>query len=165
MADEHPLERQNAIERAIQLEGPKDPDNFKMPDGRTLTAVRQANEEKHQDEFLDEAKMLGARTRELSIPEFSKGKNLVMTSVGNLVDVTPPPAVEKVEHVSIAELRTAAADVAPPGDFDAPRSGESMPSAAGQSGTSSSMTGTSSPPSSAPSGKAAGEVTSSDISS
>jgi hypothetical protein len=42
----HPLDRQNAIERDIQLKGSKDPDNFKMPDGRTLAEVRQDNQKK-----------------------------------------------------------------------------------------------------------------------
>lgn len=97
MAEPHPLDEQNAIERKIQLEGPQDPDNFRMPDGRTLTQVRQELHEKHTQEFKEEDEALRARSRELSRPEFSKGGKLVMTSVGNILDVTEPKKVEKTE--------------------------------------------------------------------
>jgi hypothetical protein len=164
MADEkfeHPLDRQNAIEREIQLEGPKDPENFKMPDGRTLAEVRQANEEIHQKEFIDEAKMIGARTREMSAGGLTKGKNLVVSSVGNIIDVTPPPEIEKREYVPLAHARSSAADQEPPEDFEASKSGEPFPSAAGQSG----FTPASStlPPSSTPTEKSSGEISSEDI--
>ena len=105
----HPLDRQNAIERAIQLEGSKDPDNFKMPDGRTLTEVRQSNDEIHRKEFQEDSRMIARRTREMSIPEFTKGKDLVVTKAGNIVDVTTPPPIE--ENVTLAKSRTTAAEI------------------------------------------------------
>ncbi len=102
--DEHPLARQNSIERAIQLEGPKDPDKFKMPDGRSLTEVRKANQETEDVEYQDEVKMLAERTREQSIGEYSKGEKLVMTKAGNLIDVTEPTVSE--DTVTMATSRT-----------------------------------------------------------
>lgn len=125
----HPLDKQNALERAIQLEGSKDPDNFKMPDGRSLGDVRRANEEIHYEEFLEESKMIARRTREVSIPEFSKGKDLVMTRAGSLIDVTPSP-VNK-DTVTMATSRTTSAEIdagvlKAPSAFEAPKSMEPM---------------------------------------
>lgn len=105
----HPLDRQNAIERSIQIEGSKDPEHFKMPDGRTLAEVQRANRTSEDAEYQDEIQMLAQRTREQSMPEFQKGKKLVMTSVGNLVDVTEPVSSEKT--ITLAKSRTTAADI------------------------------------------------------
>lgn len=116
---EHPLETQNAIERKIQLEGSKDPENFKMPDGRTLSEVRKTLQDQHQKEFVTEAKTIGRTTREMS-PVLNKGKDLVMTGPGNIIDVTEPPKSEKKERRSLAEMRTAA-DVNVPEDFEEPK--------------------------------------------
>ena len=96
MADvKHPLDEQNAIERKIQLEGPRDPDNFKMPDGRTLTEVRRSLNEKHTKEFKEEDQMVRARSRELSNPELSKGEKRIVTEAGNIIDVTEPKKPEE----------------------------------------------------------------------
>lgn len=105
----HPLDRQNAIERDIQLKGGQDPDNFKMPDGRTLAQVRQANQVIQDAEYQEEIQMLARRTREQSIPEFQKGKNLVMTSAGNIIDVTE--SVVSEDPVTMAKSRTTAVDI------------------------------------------------------
>lgn len=105
----HPLDRQNEIERAIQLEGPKDPDKFKMPDGRSLTEVRQANQAAQVAEYQEEIKMVSQRTREQSIPEFQKGEKLVMTKSGNLIDVTEPK--ESDVTITLAESRTTSAEI------------------------------------------------------
>jgi hypothetical protein len=123
----HPLDNQNRIERAIQLEGSKDPDKFKMPDGRTLTEVRNDVAILHADEYQKEIQMVAHRTRESSIPEFTKGKDLVMTRVGNLVDVTSPPPIE--DNVTMATSRTTSEDIAAgviksPGSFEPPKSME-----------------------------------------
>lgn len=96
MADTHPLDEQNAIERKIQLEGPKDPDNFRMPDGRTLTEVRTALNDQHKAEFKENDEKSRLRSRELSLPELSKGGNLVMTGAGNIIDVTEPKEKETI---------------------------------------------------------------------
>ena len=149
----HPLDRQNAIERAIQLEGPENPDEFKMPDGRTLTEVRQSNAEIHAKEFLEENKMIGRRTRELSIPEFSKGKDLVMTPAGNIVDVTPPPIPE--ETTTLSKSRTSAAEVEegvipPPSDTAPPKSMEPMGTFTSQPGATTPTTAPAGAPSATP---------------
>ena len=86
----HPLDKQNALERDIQLNGPKDPDNYRMPDGRTLSEVRKHLDDQHKKEFETETEMILARTRELS-PTSHVGENLVMTKAGNIIDVTTPP--------------------------------------------------------------------------
>lgn len=105
----HPLDRQNAIERAIQLEGPKDPDKFKMPDGRSLTEVREANQQAEDAEYQEEVKMLAERTREQSIAEYSKGGELVMTKAGNIIDVTEP--VPSDDTVTLSKSRTTMEDI------------------------------------------------------
>jgi hypothetical protein len=94
MAETHPLDEQNAIERKIQLEGPRDPDNFRMPDGRTLTEVRTALNDQHKSEFKENDEKSRLRSRELSLPELSKGEKLVMTTTGSVIDVTEPKKVE-----------------------------------------------------------------------
>lgn len=105
----HPLDRQNAIERAIQLDGPKDPDNFKMPDGRTLTEVREANLATQDAEYQEELQMIAARTREQSVAELQKGEKLVMTPTGSIVDVTEP--VPSEQTISMATSRTTMAEI------------------------------------------------------
>lgn len=100
MAETHPLDEQNAIERKIQLEGPQDPENFRMPDGRTLADVRRDLYDKHTKEFKEDDNALRAHSRKLSRPEFSKGGKLVMTSAGNIIDVTEPKKVEKTEQTT-----------------------------------------------------------------
>ena len=127
----HPLDRQNALERAIQLEGSKDPSKFKMPDGRTLAEVRQSNEVTQQKEYQEETMMIARRTREMSIPEFSKGKDLVVTQVGNIIDVTAPPPIK--DNVTMATSRTTMSEleagiVKPPSVNDPKKSMESMDS-------------------------------------
>lgn len=100
MAETHPLDEQNSIERKIQLEGPQDPDNFRMPDGRTLTQVRQELHDKHVEEFKKDDETLRAVNRELTRPELNKGGKLVMTSAGNIIDVTEPNKVKKTEETT-----------------------------------------------------------------
>lgn len=124
----HPLDRQNALERAIQLEGSKDPDNFKMPDGRTLTEVRQSNYAVESANYQEEIRMVAQRTREQSIPEFQKGDKLVMTSTGNLIDVTEPIISE--DTVTMAKSRTTSSEIAE-GVIQPRQEGLSNPSTAG----------------------------------
>jgi hypothetical protein len=106
----HPLDRQNAIERDIQLNGPKDPDHFKMPDGRTLSEVREANDETQSAEYQEEIQMLANRTREQSITGLQKGGKLVMTKPGNLIDITEPETSD-TPAVTMATSRTTAAEI------------------------------------------------------
>lgn len=97
MADErieHPFDKQFDLEREIQLEGARNPDNYKMPDGRTLTQVRQDLENQHKEEYKEETAMIQDTTRKASHPELVKGDKLVMTSAGTIVDVTPSPKKE-----------------------------------------------------------------------
>jgi hypothetical protein len=105
----HPLDRQNAIERDIQLKGSKDPDNFKMPDGRTLAEVRQDNQKKQDEDYQNEIRMVAQRTREQSIAEFQKGQNLSMTPAGNIIDVTEPKRSEK--PITMKTSRTTMEDI------------------------------------------------------
>lgn len=107
----HPLDRQNEIERAIQLEGAQDPDNFKMPDGRTLSEVRQANQQIEDKEYQEEARMVARRTREQSISGIQKGDKLVMTQVGNIIDITEPVISEK--PVTMDKSRSTSENVKP----------------------------------------------------
>src|SRR5690349_13527283 len=62
----HPLDEQNKLERRIQLEGNADPDHFKMPDGRTLTEVRQSNEKSQSEEYKKKAEAATELAREQS---------------------------------------------------------------------------------------------------
>lgn len=95
----HPLDQQNALERKIQLEGSKDPDNFKMPDGRTLSEVRRSNQELEDKEYQEEARMVARRAREQSASTLQKGKKLAITSTGNLLDTTEPVISERSKEV------------------------------------------------------------------
>lgn len=109
----HPLDRQNQLEREIQLEGSKDPDNYRMPDGRTLTEVRQELQKIQDAEYQEELKMVASRTRELSISSFQKtGEKLVMTPTGSIVDVTEPVMPEKpalsISRTSMADIEAGA---------------------------------------------------------
>jgi hypothetical protein len=105
----HPFDKQYAIERDIQLKGAKDPDNFKMLDGRTLTEVRNDLREQQDAEYKKELQMVAARTREQSAAELQKGKDLEMTSNGSIVDVTEPVPSDK--KISLATSRTTLADI------------------------------------------------------
>lgn len=108
----HPLDRQNTLERDIQLKGAQDPDNFKMPDGRTLSEVRQTNQDRQEKEFQEEIQMVARRTREQSIVEFQKGGDkgkLVMTPGGSIVDVTEPVPSERT--ISLSTSRTTQAQI------------------------------------------------------
>lgn len=107
---EHPLDRQNAIEREIQLRGSKDPDNFEMPDGKTLTEVRKSLQERHDQEYREETAMIGKTTREASLPEFKKGKDLAVTPTGVIIDVTEPPKVERTTPEPLPEIPVRTAD-------------------------------------------------------
>jgi len=120
----HPLDQQNAIERAIQLEGNLDPDNFKFPDGRTLSEVRQANQEAQAAEYQKEIQMVASRTREQSAAEFQKGKSQVVDAAGNIIDNTEP--VKSDVTITLAKSRTTMADIEA-GSIKAPRERVSEP--------------------------------------
>lgn len=84
------LETANAVERRIQLEGRKDPEKFKMPDGRTLAETRKELYESHVKEGDEAAKVQLKRVREQSIegdPLYAEGAKAVM--VGNNATVLP----------------------------------------------------------------------------
>jgi len=111
----HPLDKQNELEREIQLEGSKDPENYKMLDGRTLAEVQKANttvgEAEGEVEHVRDAK----QTKEISMPEYTKTGELVMTKVGNIVDVSEPPPLEtEGEATPRQTLPGAPAPKAPP---------------------------------------------------
>jgi hypothetical protein len=90
----HPLDKQNELEREIQLVGSQDPENYKMLDGRTLAEVQKANEAVSNVEGEAEHVKDAKQTREISIPEYTKTGELVMTKVGNILDVSEPPPLE-----------------------------------------------------------------------
>ncbi len=54
----------NELERKIQLEGAADPDNYKMPDGRTLSEVRTANYDRETEEGKESTRVNEQRMRE-----------------------------------------------------------------------------------------------------
>lgn len=90
----HPLDKQNELEREIQLEGSKDPENYKMLDGRTLAEVQKANNTVMEAEGKAEVKLDAKQTKAISEPEYTKTGELVMTKVGNIIDVSEPPPLE-----------------------------------------------------------------------
>lgn len=102
----HPLDEQNAIERRIQLEGSRDPDHFTMPDGRTLTQVRQELDKQHREEAKNDSEAFEESSRNQSMAEFKRGGSLGITRAGNIVDTTNPEKSSKspqLPHHSISE--------------------------------------------------------------
>lgn len=89
MADDKdlsPLEKMNQEERKITLEGPKDPDHFKMPDGSTLTETRRRLYEEQVEEATEADKVQTARVREQSTehdPLYNPAARAVEVSPGS----------------------------------------------------------------------------------
>ena len=62
-----PLDAKNAEERRITLEGPKDPENFMMPDGRTFAQTVRDKFEKDTEEGIAADEIQKQRVREQSM--------------------------------------------------------------------------------------------------
>lgn len=81
------LEAANDYERRVQLEGPQDPDKFKLADGRSLTEHRQSFRDGQEEEGRKEDEVQSARIREQSIegdPLYAEGSKAVAVG-GNAV--------------------------------------------------------------------------------
>jgi hypothetical protein len=97
MADEEkkltPLEEANRREREIILQGREDPDNFKMPDGTTLTETRKRIYEQQIEEGRETEKIQSQRIREQSIendPLYNSNATVVDSGIGGAT-ILPAP--------------------------------------------------------------------------
>jgi len=105
------LDIANAEERRIQLEGRLDPDNFQMPDGQTLSSVRQKLYETHVAEGDEANRIQLERVREQSMandPIYSEGAKATMA--GGTASILPgkveeiPSAVGGDQRVTKSEV-------------------------------------------------------------
>jgi hypothetical protein len=118
------LERANEIERDIILNGPKDPDNFKMPDGRTLSETRRELYDSQIEEGIADDKVQQQRIREQSTegdPLYHPAAQLAETAHGT-VNVLPAPAAESEDEGDTPEApeKDTKGDLAGPGKFVPP---------------------------------------------
>jgi hypothetical protein len=94
------LEVANAAEREIQLKGRQDPENYQMPDGRTLSEVRQELYEAHQKEAVESNKTQLKRVREQSVegdPLYAEGASVVMTGGSATIFPAVDPTREETQ--------------------------------------------------------------------
>lgn len=117
MADEKelsPLEKANAIERDIALNGPKDPDKFKMPDGRTLSETRQQmyDDQVKEGQVADDLQQQRIREQSTEGDPLYHAEASGVSHVAGSVTLLPPPAPEHEEDKEVAEKESTPA--APP---------------------------------------------------
>lgn len=116
------LEARDEIARKIALEGPKDPDNFKMPDGRTLTETREAKYLADREEGDAETKANAEHKREQSNANDPLYTNKHVIVIGEdsqprMVDVSPkesPKETPKEEAPAKAKETTMPPSTLPP---------------------------------------------------
>ena len=94
-AGEHPLKKQYDLERRIQLEGRRNPKEFKMSETQTLHDVQQANLKTQTEEGKKDAENFRDRMVEQSQAGLRKGESLGMNKQGVILDLTTPPKPEE----------------------------------------------------------------------
>lgn len=127
------LEEANEIERKIILEGPKDPDKFKMPSGKTLTETRQALEKIQIKQGQEEEDRHSERIREQSTegdPLYHEAARTMPGAAGT-VNILPPRANSSTSEPEIAKAGdstpAAAAESAPPPEVSTTTPSKALP--------------------------------------
>jgi hypothetical protein len=92
-----PLDAKNAEERRITLEGPKDPENFIMPDGRTFAQTQRDKFEQDTKEGLEADQIQQQRVREQSMASDPLYTNVPLA---DRVTESPPKTKEEVKKAS-----------------------------------------------------------------